>query len=1056
MGFLFILKLRPFFSVLLLFSSMVAAFDPAAGDQAALLAFKSSVTVDVSAILSGWDPAVSSHCEWHGVTCNGTSGRVTGIDLAGTKASRLGGMLNSHIGNLSNLRFLSLPYNSFSGEIPGTAIGSLRKLELLDLRGNYFSGEIPDQIGNLESLVVLDLSYNSLQGPIPNGLIGLRALKTLDLSFNRLSGSVKVSPIADCKSLNHLNLSGNLLVGVIAPEIGRCSNLQSLFFNGNVFEGSIPADLGRLTELRILDVSMNSLTGKIPKELGNCQRLSVLILTDLIGTSLTGSSSSLYLNGTEEFNAFSGAIPPEIFSIPSLEILWTPRANLDGQLPGFLKSSCGLRILNLGQNYITGAIPEWIGSCGNLTYLDLSVNNLQGSVPVALSVQCKLYFNVSRNMLSGSLSGFSGKICTESTFFDSLFGSQQEDEIDILKIYYNNLIHSAKQANPYALVLEDDSLILHDFSWNQFSGSMPYFMLPANKNFSYSLLLNNNLFNGSLSDNLWKSCTGLNAFAINLSSNQLSGEIGKLSNCLQIKIFEAANNNLGGQFPSDIGNLLSLLYIDVRRNNLSGTVTNQLGTLKKVEVILLGSNYLSGSIPVQLGELASLKLLDLSKNSLSGSIPSSLADASKLEILLLDHNYFSGNIPPSFSNLSRLAMLNLSFNNLSGEIPHLVHVTNCKLFEGNQFLKPCLSLNATPPSVLPSNNYTANSNGQNSKLKPFMVASIASTAVIFFILVLLGIFLITGIKRFVNPNLRSKVVVTFTATPSELNYSNVLKATGNFSLQNLIGTGGFGATYKAELLPDYLVAVKRLYIGKFQGLQQFDAEIRTLGRIRHKNLVTLIGYHMGERNTFLIYNYLSGGNLETFIHNMSQKDVQWAVIHKIALDVALAISYLHYSCAPRIVHRDIKPSNILLDEKHNAYLSDFGLARLLEVSQTHATTNVAGTFGYVAPEYAVTCKVSDKADVYSFGVVLLELLSGKRSLDPSFWDYGDGFNIVGWSRLLIQEERCAELFFPSLWKAGPADKLVGILRLALACTVESLSIRPSMKQVVEMLKNLKN
>lgn len=1033
---------------------MAVGLGSVAGDEASLIAFKSSVAADPSEILSGWDPAVSGHCEWYGVTCDATSGRVAGLNLTGNPASPLAGMLNSHIGNLTELRFLSLPFNLFSGDIPAAAIGALRRLEILDLRGNNFSGGILDQIGSLPSLSVLDLSYNSLQGPIPDGLIGLSSLKSLDLSFNRLSGSIKVAPIGDCKSLNHLKLSGNLLVGVIPPEIGKCSNLRTLLLDGNIFQGSIPADFGRITELRVLDISMNSLTHRIPKELGNCRHLSVLILTNLIGSSLTGRPPQLYLSGTEEFNAFIGTIPPEIFSIPSLEILWTPRANLDGRLPGFRNSSCNLMILNLGQNYISGGIPEWLGLCKNLTYLDLSLNNLQGPVPVEVAVHCMNYFNVSRNSLSGSLSGLSGKICTKNMIFDALVGGQQED--DLLNNYYKTLLYGAEEANPFGL-LGGDSLILHDFSWNEFSDSMPYFLLPANENFSYRLFLNNNLFSGPLSDNIWKSCTGLSAFAINLSSNQLSGEIGTLSTCLQIQIFEAANNNLSGPFPSDISNLLSLLYIDLRRNNLNGTVTNELGTLKHVEVILLGGNYLSGTIPVQLGELASLKLLDLSKNSLSGAIPSSLAEASNLEIVLLDHNYLSGNIPPSFSNLSRLSTINVSFNNLSGEIPHLVHVTDCKLFEGNQFLKPCLGLNAAPPpSVIPSSNYTANSNGRNSRLKPFMVASIASASVIIFILVLLVVFLVTGRKRFLNPNLRSKVVVTFTKTPPELTCSNVLKATGNFSVQNLIGTGGFGATYKAELLPGYLVAVKRLYIGKFQGLQQFDAEIRTLGRIRHKNLVTLIGYHRGERDTFLIYNYLSGGNLESFIQNMSQKDVRWSVIHKIALDVAIAILYLHYSCAPRIVHRDIKPSNILLDEKLNAYLSDFGLARLLEVSQTHATTNVAGTFGYVAPEYATTCKVSDKADVYSYGVVVLELLSGKRTLDPSFWDYGDGFNIVDWSRLMIQEERWDELFSPSLWEAGPADKLVGVLRLALACTVESLYVRPSMKQVVEMLKNLKD
>ena len=133
---------------------------------------------------------------------------------------------------------------------------------------------------------------------------------------------------------------------------------------------------------------------------------------------------------------------------------------------------------------------------------------------------------------------------------------------------------------------------------------------------------------------------------------------------------------------------------------------------------------------------------------------------------------------------------------------------------------------------------------------------------------------------------------------------------------------------------------------------------------------------------------------------------------------------------------------------------DFGLARLLEVFETHATTDVAGTFGYVAPEYATTCRVSDKADVYSFGVVLFELISGKKSLDPSFSEYGNGFNIVAWAKLLIKEGRFPELLSPELWEVGHRGNLLAMLKLASTCTAESLSLRPSMKQVLEKLQPL--
>ncbi|KAE8721233.1 putative LRR receptor-like serine/threonine-protein kinase RPK1 [Hibiscus syriacus] len=224
-------------------------------------------------------------------------------------------------------------------------------------------------------------------------------------------------------------------------------------------------------------------------------------------------------------------------------------------------------------------------------------------------------------------------------------------------------------------------------------------------------------------------------------------------------------------------------------------------------------------------------------------------------------------------------------------------------------------------------------------------------------------------------------------------------------------------------------------------------------RLRHANLVTLVGYHASEMETFLVYNYFPGGNLEKFIQERPARAMDWRILHKIALDIARALAYLHDECVPRILHRDVKPSNILLDDDYNVFLSDFGLARLLGTSETQATTGVAGTFGYVPPEYAMTCRVSDKADVYSYGVVLLELISDKKASDPSFSPYGNGFNIVQWSCMLLRQSQAKE-FTAGLWDAGPQNDLVEILHLAVVCTVDLLSTRPTMKQVARRLKQL--
>ncbi|KAL5581476.1 hypothetical protein UlMin_013918 [Ulmus minor] len=1007
-------------------------------DAMSLLSFKSFVSLDPSNLLSSWKNS-TDHCRWFGVTCNRFSRRVVSLNFSDVSPeSSLAGTLSSSVAGLSQLRVLSIPFQRFSGQIPGP-IGKLRRLEVLELQGNNFSGEIPAQIAQLHSLRLLNLSYNLFSGPLPEKLIGSGKISAIDVSNNQISGRIGVDTSGGCGFLSYLKLSNNFFTDEIPIKFGKCRNLRTLLLDGNILEGQIPSEMGNLKELQWLDVSRNSLTERIPKELASCGKLSVLVLTNLVDYPPAKDGSLDSAGG--EFNAFVGAVPSELLSLPSLEIFWAPRANLGGRLANKWSGSCKLRVLNLGQNYINGVVPESINMCKNLTFLDLSSNNLRGFLHPQLRVSCMVYFNISRNHISGVLPTFNNGSCESTSVI-----SYEQDSI-------------------FGLGLEEiDWFITHDFSWNSFVGSFPFFsvgdeLLGINHNFSYRLLLNNNRFNGSLpAIGIVPQCNETKSLFLNLSSNQLSGDIDQalLGECLQLTDFEAANNQIGGSFGPDIVQLVMLQRLDLRGNKLSGSLPRQLGNLKNLKWLLLGENNLTGEIPHELGKLASLVALDLSQNGLTGSIPASLTKASSLETVLLDHNRLSGEIPSSFSTLYSLTELHVSFNNLSGHIPHLQHVSDCDSFEGNKFLHSCPDQNSAPPAKLPV-PLEVERWKKRKKLKTLIIAMVTCASIILCVLVVIVFLFVFGRRKLVRQgSLRRKVVVTFADAPSELNYDNVVKATGNFSMKNLIGTGGFGSTYKAELVPGFVAAVKRLSIGRFQGAQQFEAEIKTLGRVRHKNLVTLIGYYVGEAEMLLIYNYLSGGNLDTFIHDRSGKKVEWAVILKIALDIAQALDYLHYSCVPRIVHRDIKPSNILLDEQLNAYLSDFGLAKLLEVSETHATTDVAGTFGYVAPEYALTCRVSDKADVYSFGVVLLELMSGKKSLDPSFSNYGNGFNIVAWAKLLIREDRCSELFSPELWEAGPKESLVTLLRLASTCTVEALSIRPTMKQVLQKLKQLNN
>lgn len=1077
--------------------------------------------------ISDWSQNHSDPCSWTGVTCSPVSGRVIALNISGTgycsgaeglpsfcpsehnysdskPSPKLTGNISAFVGNLTELRVLSLPCNALDGKIPAE-VSKLSFLEVLELQGNSLSGSVPLGFSELSSLRVLNLGYNFLSGEIPPGIVKclklvtliltgnmlngtipgglgrLPELRTLSLSYNQLSGAIPAELAAGCRSLEHLHLSGNLLVEGIPWQLGNCYRLRSVLLFSNILEGKIPKQLGRLRNLESLDVSRNTLIGEIPEELGNCTKLSVLVLTNLMDFTPPANIDidDVYSPSVKgEFNYFDGGIPVGITTHPRIRIIWAPRAGLSNPLPASWGNCDKLQVLNLGENLMTGRIPDGLGKCKSLVFLDLSSNRFHGDIPDQLPVRCMVLFNISRNSLSGAIPTFMKSSCSRQEQQPFLTNRLISGSLDVpqtgedMADLYANLFYYGTWANgPLAKVRSGLLQVFHDLSQNNFTGPVPPALIGkrlTEEQPSYGLFLNDNKLAGNISSDLFVSCQSLESFFLNLSANQISGEITAhgLLNCSTLKHLEAAFNQIRGPIASMLGNLESLVFLDLSTNNLHGDLPPQLGQLKKLQVLLLAHNKLTGLIPVELGQLSSLVALDLSSNAFIGKIPGDLVKLSRLECLLLDANGLSGQIPKSFAKLTALKVMNVSFNNLSGPIPESGNSGACDSLRGNKFLQPCSSaslLASSAPTHAPlpmasSIPHGTPGNGRHD-ISPIAIASVASACAIALVVSFLFLLSCFG-RRYLATSSGSqsgrKEVVTFTNIGVQLTYENVVRATGNFNVGNLIGNGGFGSTYKAELIPPgLLLAVKRLSVGRFQGIQQFDAEISTLGSIRHQNLVTLIGYYASETEMFLIYNYLPGGNLESFIHERSNRNVHWRVVHKIALDIAQALSYLHDCCVPRVLHRDIKPSNILLDNNLNAYLSDFGLARLLEVSETHATTDVHGTFGYVAPEYAATCRVSDKADVYSYGVVFLELLSGKKSLDPSFSSYGNGFNIVSWACMLVREGRGHEFFIPGLWDTGPHEDLVESLHLAIMCTIELLSARPSMKLVVKRLKQLR-
>ncbi|PHU19393.1 Proline-rich receptor-like protein kinase PERK5 [Capsicum chinense] len=282
----------------------------------------------------------------------------------------------------------------------------------------------------------------------------------------------------------------------------------------------------------------------------------------------------------------------------------------------------------------------------------------------------------------------------------------------------------------------------------------------------------------------------------------------------------------------------------------------------------------------------------------------------------------------------------------------------------------------------------------------------------------------------------------------QFSYADLATATGGFSQANLLGQGGFGFVHKGVLTDGSVVAVKSLKSGSGQGEREFQAEVEIISRVHHRHLVSLVGYCIADGQRMLVYEFVPNGTLEYHLHGKGRPVMDWTLRVKIALGSAKGLAYLHEDCHPRIIHRDIKGANILLDNNYEAMVADFGLAKLTEDNNTHVSTRVMGTFGYLAPEYASSGKLTEKSDVFSFGVMLLELITGRKPLDTTNKIMED--SLVDWARPFLtkalEENNYDELVDPQLEGKYDADELHRMVACAAASVRHSARRRPKMSQ----------
>ncbi|XP_057987276.1 MDIS1-interacting receptor like kinase 2-like isoform X2 [Hevea brasiliensis] len=724
--------------------------------------------------------------------------------------------------------------------------------------------------------------------------------------------------------------------------------------------------------------------------------LSVNLLFGTIPLGITQLSKLIYLDLS--YNLLSGSIPPEIGLLTNLDTLHLAANQLNGSIPSEIENLSSLTELALYTNNLDGHIPASVGSLTKMRWLFLYDNQLSGSVPSELGNLTNLVeLYMDTNSLSGPI--------------PSTFGNLKN--LAVLFMFKNRL-----------------------------SGPIPQQI--GNLKSLNKLSLYGNSLSGTIPPEIGNAAQ---LKGLDLSSNKIAGsipkELGKLTSLLKVDLND---NQLSDRLPSEFGWLTDLEYLDLSANRFNQSIPENIGNLAKLFYLNLSNNEFSQEIPIQMGKLIHLSRLDLSRNFLIGKVPSQLSSLESLEMLNLSHNNLSGSIPDSFKDMHGLSSIDISYNELEGPIPSNKAFQNAstEAFRGNKGL--CGDVPVLSPCNFPINKGTSKRSHKMLFLIIFLPLCGAFSLITF-----LGVFFcLQKRKQDLEAKQKDQEDDEFSISSSvgRIMHDEIIKATDSFDTAYCIRKGGCGSVYKANLPSGSIVAVKKLHSfhdGERTYEKEFLNEIRALTQIRHRNIVKLYGFCSYARHSFLVYEYLEGGNLATILGNDKKaEDLDWSKRVNIVKGVANALSYMHHNCSPPIVHRDITSKNILLDSEFDAHVSDFGIVKLLNSDSSHWTA-LAGTYSYVAPELAYTMKVTEKFDVYNFGVVVLEVINGKCPNEIIF----------SMSSPLVQKPLLKDILDQRLPPPSSEvqDELMTIMKIATACLYSNPQSRPTMHMISQILSS---
>lgn len=823
-----------------------------------------------------------------------------------------------------------------------------------------------------------------------------QTVEAIDLPHRNLRGNISL--ISQLKSLKRLDLSANYFHGSIPSSLGELTELEFLDLSLNKFSGWIPPSLSTISTLRSLNLSNNFLNGEIPDGFKNLVKLEELQIS---GNFLTGSIPEWVGNLTNlrVFSAYEndlgGLIPQHLGFVSQLEILNLHSNHLEGVIPASIFASGKLEILVLTQNRLNGSIPQSVGSCRGLSNLRIGNNRLVGGIPASIgNISSLTYFEADNNSLSGEI---------------------------------------------VAEFAQCSNLTLLNLASNEFTGTVPE---------EFGELKN------------------LQEFIV--SSNGLTGNIPKsLLRCRNLSKLDLSNNGFNGSIPENLCNMSRLQFLTLDRNSISGEIPQDIGNCVRLLELQMGSNYLTGSIPPEMGKIKNLQIaLNISSNRLHGPVPRELGKLDKLVSLDVSNNQLSGFIPVDLKGMLSLIEVNFSDNQLEGPIPFFSPFQKSPVssFSGNKGL--CGDPLNYSCDTYSGWEYVDSHHKVSSKIiltvvgSCFTVFTTVSVIVVLFMLrekqEMTTKASVSAGDVAVDPPLVLAGNIFVESMKQAVDFDRVVEATLKES--NKLSDGTFSTTYVAVMPSGLVLSVKKLKsvdraVTHYKN--KMIRELERLGNLCHENLMRPIGFVIYEDVALLIYRDMANGTLAQLLHEKTENETEpdWPRRLGIAIGVAEGLSFLHQIAT---IHLDISSGNIYLNAQYGAVIGEIEISKLLDPTKgTASISAVAGSFGYIPPEYAYTMQVTTSGNVYSFGVVLLEILTTRLPVDEAF---GEGIDLVKWVHNAsgrgetpeqIMDARLSTVSFA--WR----KQMLAVLKIALLCTDSTPAKRPKMKKVVEMLLEAK-